>query len=386
MLAACLIALAAFALLLITERALLRYARKRFSLVIHVNGTRGKSTVTRMIHALFVRQGMAAYGKTTGSAARFLLPDGREKPVLRLGPANVREQRNMMIYSAFFGKERNKVLVFECNAIDAELQHLSMKWLRPDITVITNAREDHVQELGNAAQIAEAFANAIPDNSVLVTSDIKYAGLWEAAAKQKNLTLKIVHPDEMEQMPLCSGFPENTACVLGVADHLGINRNMALTAVTDHNPDAGAFKIYSWKHLTQNIIFADARAANDIESTNRLISHTFGVLKPVKNFQRVLLLVNREDRPDRTRDFLQFVINRENFFEFYFCLGHAPLLFRKKIKNEKIKCFFIKDMDEFEMHMKKIPAEEILIFGVGNFGGKGILVNKWLADKEKKVI
>ncbi|HPG96753.1 MAG TPA: poly-gamma-glutamate synthase PgsB, partial [Rectinema sp.] len=42
---------------------------------ILVNGTRGKSTVTRLIAAGLAAGGLRVYAKTTGSAARIILPD-----------------------------------------------------------------------------------------------------------------------------------------------------------------------------------------------------------------------------------------------------------------------------------------------------------------------
>jgi len=59
---------------------------------VHVNGIRGKSTTTRYIAAVFREQGYRTFGKTTGSAARILLPDGSETSVRRKGMANVNEQ------------------------------------------------------------------------------------------------------------------------------------------------------------------------------------------------------------------------------------------------------------------------------------------------------
>ena len=46
---------------------------------ILVNGTRGKSTVTRLIAAGLAAGGLRVYAKTTGSAARIILPDLRER-------------------------------------------------------------------------------------------------------------------------------------------------------------------------------------------------------------------------------------------------------------------------------------------------------------------
>jgi len=371
-----------FIAFLIVEHSLLRYARKQFALVIHVNGTRGKSTVTRMLHALLRDQGMAAFAKTTGSKARFLLPDGTEKPVWRLGPANVREQRNMMIISAFSVKPQKRALVFECNAVNKELQSVSMKWLKPDITVITNVREDHVQELGKVEQAASAFASAIPEGSVLVTSEGNFRETWEAAAVQKKLRYIYVGPEEAGN---CA-FPENTACVLGVADYLGIDRTKALESVAKHVPDAGAFGVYSWKTSSTSVLFADARAANDVESTDRLIAAAFRAAKLDENAKRILLLINREDRPERTWGFLQYIIgqNSEVCFDQYLCLGHVPLPFKMLLKREGLNYKIIRRIKDLDSELEKIREHTVFISGAGNYGGAGMLITQWLEKKRRE--
>ena len=394
-------ALAVLALFLIGERVLLWCARKRFALVIHVNGTRGKSTVTRMIHALLRHQGMEVFGKTTGSAARLLLPDGTEKSIPRFGPANIREQRNVMIMSAFrgmltSGKRQNRALVFECNAVQEELQYISMKWLKPDITVITNVREDHVQELGNAEQAARIFAAAVPENSALVTSEGGFIDIWEAAAKQKKIRLLYVNP----RKAVNSAFPENTACVLGIADCLGIDRDAALKSIRYFRPDAGAFAVYSWKNVKskeavpkteileqppRQVFFADARAANDTESTSRLSAAALRIIKPGDAW-RILLLINREDRPDRSELFTRYIIqrNKESCFDEYLCFGHAPLSFRATMKREKINCGVLRSVNDLERILTQISGQTVYIFGVGNFGGKGHELTQWLKTKRRQ--
>ncbi len=54
-------------------------------LKIHVNGTRGKSTVTRLIAAGLRQASLPTVAKTTGSAARLIYPDGSETSWPRRG-------------------------------------------------------------------------------------------------------------------------------------------------------------------------------------------------------------------------------------------------------------------------------------------------------------
>jgi len=50
---------------------------------IHINGIRGKSSVTRLIGQILTEAKIKTYTKTTGSAARLIDHEGRETPIKR---------------------------------------------------------------------------------------------------------------------------------------------------------------------------------------------------------------------------------------------------------------------------------------------------------------
>src|SRR5438132_333371 len=62
---------------------------------IHVAGTRGKSTTTRLIAAGLRAGGRRVLAKTTGAQPRLILPNGSEEIWPRRGPASVREQARL---------------------------------------------------------------------------------------------------------------------------------------------------------------------------------------------------------------------------------------------------------------------------------------------------
>src|SRR6476660_4712029 len=74
------------------EAVLHRRSLKRIPIRIHVNGTRGKSSVTRLIAAGLRAGGIPTCAKTTGTLPRMILPDGSEYPVYRPSTPNVLEQ------------------------------------------------------------------------------------------------------------------------------------------------------------------------------------------------------------------------------------------------------------------------------------------------------
>src|SRR5258707_3853572 len=84
---------------------------------IHVAGTRGKSTTTRLIAAGLRAGGRRVMAKTTGSQPRLILPDGSEEIWPRRGPAAVREQMRLFARAARSGAD---TVLVECLAIRPE--------------------------------------------------------------------------------------------------------------------------------------------------------------------------------------------------------------------------------------------------------------------------
>src|SRR4051795_2204004 len=113
----------------------------RIPVRVLVNGIRGKSSITRLTAGALRGGGLRVVAKTTGSAARYIHPDGSEEPVYRkFGIANVVEQIGIVRRAA---AERPDVLVIECMAVQPALQEVNQeKLIRSTIGVLSNVRED----------------------------------------------------------------------------------------------------------------------------------------------------------------------------------------------------------------------------------------------------
>src|SRR3954467_14118700 len=112
-----------------------------------INGIRGKSSLTRLCAGALRSGGVVTAAKTTGTAARFIHPDGSEEPVYRrFEIANVAEQVGIVRRAAAY---HPGALVVECMAVQPDLQEISQtKLVRSTIGVISNVRMDHVAEMG----------------------------------------------------------------------------------------------------------------------------------------------------------------------------------------------------------------------------------------------
>jgi len=113
---------------------------------IHVNGTRGKSSVTRLIAAGLRAGGLRTFAKTTGTAPRVIDMEGKDRIIHRLRLPSIGEQVRLM---SFFSKEKPDAMVMECMAVQPQYQWIAEhQMIQSQIGVITNTRPDHLEEMG----------------------------------------------------------------------------------------------------------------------------------------------------------------------------------------------------------------------------------------------
>lgn len=239
----------------------------RFSLRIHVNGTRGKSGVTRLIAAGLRSGGKKVFAKTTGTEARKILPDGSEVPLKRRGPANIRENIGLVREAASLGAD---TLVFECMALQPDLQKFcEQRLLKSHIGVITNIRADHEDVMGKGLQnIAAALSNTIPQQGVLVTTRAA-APLLEPHLQgtQMFVTGETAVPAEALQGFPYEVVPENLALALKVCELAGVPQELALAGMRSAAPDPGNLHLTHIAVAGKKVRLVDALAANDPDST-----------------------------------------------------------------------------------------------------------------------
>jgi len=281
-----------------------RRALRAIPVRIHVAGTRGKSTTTRLIAAALRAGGHKVVAKTTGTEPRLILPDGREEAWPRRGPASVREQIRFVARAAELGAD---TIVAECMAIRPELVFASERHLiEATTTVITNARADHLEDIGESPEAsAQALTWSVCTNGKLVVSMEAASPALMARAKALGTTVSIV--DIAGLTPI----EADRALALAVCAAHGISPEVAGPAMAAATPDPASFLERTLDVDGRNVRFANAFSCNDVAS--------LALLWPtVQAGERPVVLLNaRRDRPLRTQRFLAFLATQVP----------APLLF-----------------------------------------------------------
>ena len=303
--------LAVLLLLGVCERLARDRSRRAVPIRIHINGTRGKSTVTRLIWGALLEAGIPAAAKTTGTAARLLLPDGTERRVPRHAPASIREQLWLLRQARRAGA---RAVVAECMAVEPELQWISERqMLSATIGVITNVRSDHTDVMGRTLeQGAASLANTTPTAGVLVVGDRRHLPLFERRAARMGTRVVSLAADEPEDGALRTWELENRALALAVTRELGIPDKVALDGMRRAAHDPGAFKTGTMAIGGRSVAFIDATAANDPESLALLLTGTASSQRPPTNAlpadsedpaNQMVVYNHREDRAERLRVF-----------------------------------------------------------------------------------
>ena len=272
-----------------------RRALRNIPIRIHLAGTRGKSTTARLIAAGLRAGGRRVVAKTTGSQPRVILPDGSEELWPRRGPAAVGEQARLIARAA---RLRADAVVAECMAIRKEMIWASDAFLiAPTAAVITNARADHFEDIGEAQDgMADALHAAVPHGGRLIVAAEADSAALRAAAAARGTEVTVL--DTSGLAPLAA----NRALALAVCEAQGVPAAIAGPAMDAAAPDPDGFFERALTIEGKRVRFANAFACNDIDSLARL----WPTIDPGAGAP-VVLLNARRDRPLRTRRFVEFL-------------------------------------------------------------------------------
>jgi poly-gamma-glutamate synthase PgsB/CapB len=347
---------------------------------VHVNGTRGKSSVTRLIAAALRAAGVRTCAKTTGTLARMILPDGHEVPVFRPSRPNVIEQLRIVRTAADLGAE---ALVVECMAVQPELQWVSEgRFLHATHGVITNARADHLEQMGPTEEdVAWALCGMVPLRGKLFTAERRRLDVLRSAALDRGSTLVAV--DEAaaarvtaEELGAFSygEHADNVALALAVAEDLGVSREVALRGMQSASPDPGALTEHVIEFFGRRIVFVNGFAANDPESTAHIWSMAWARHPEAR--PRIAVFNCRADRVERSVQ-LGRAYPTWPQAEHVVLIGSGTWLFARAAVEaglDPARLVFAEDLDVariFEAIISRV-GRNALVMGMGNIGGPGL--------------
>jgi poly-gamma-glutamate synthase PgsB/CapB len=383
-----LVFLVAVVILLSVEHAHHRQSLERIPVRIHVNGTRGKSSVTRLVAAGLRAGGKRTCAKTTGTLARMIFPDGREFPVFRPSRANVLEQLRIVRKAA---EAKAEILVIECMAVQPILQALcEEKFVRATHGVITNARPDHLDVMGPGEEdVAQALAATVPVKGALFTAEQKHLAVFQAAAQDRGATVSAVTEDEVAAITAedLAGFKylehaENLALALKVCAALGVERATALQGMWSARPDPGVLTAHRLDFFGRHLVFVNAFAANDPDSTERIWRKVTAQFPA----QRRVALVNcRADRPDRSRQLGEACVGWGEA-DHYVLIGSGTYIFAKEaIRNGldpgRITYAEERRIEEIFEVIIDLSGDSALIIGIANIGGQGLELARFFKNR-----
>ncbi len=419
---------------LVVERVRLEWDRAAVPLRIAVTGSRGKTTVARLLAAVLREDGRKVLAKTTGSEARIIFPDGAETEVHRLGAPSVLEQRKLLARGARLGVD---AVVAEVMSVHPEAHRVeSRRILVPHLVLVTNFRVDHSAAQGDTREsVARVLALDVPPGgralvpeeeweTVFAEEVGKGGGMVErvpagaGAGGIRGAAPPVVVPAEAP-VPApgpapalrasagtparpgaggdCLDFGPNLDLVWAAARSLGIGDETIWAGVCRARGDIGTLRV--WRYPRADGLppwrVANAFAANEPESTLRIYD-----LVGADPATCVGLLALRPDRGDRTVQWIEALASGflERFRRVYVHGLHAHALQRRLRKAEARtaaagvtggragppgpdRVVILGDEPPHRIMQAILEAEGAepgLLFGFGNIAGVGeSLVRHW---------
>ena len=355
---------------------------------IHVNGTRGKSSVTRLIGAALREGGIKTITKVTGTYPRLVLEDGCEVEIYRKTEPNIIEQLSIVKLAA---QRKAQAIVMECMAIQPQYQLITeTKMMHSTIGLITNVRLDHVEVMGyTLPEIANVLGKTIPRNQHFFTTEDQTLNQLEKISKKQKTVLHLankdsVTDDEMNNFNYLE-HKENVALALSVCEHLGIERNVALNGMFKALPDAGVLKLSKVNVYGKSINFYNAFAANDPQSTLLIwnqIKEEIGL-----NELKIILLNTRKDRLDRAKQLTGMVGKQFNDeYDYLILIGESSevvesLAAGSGVKRNKILNLGWTEPEAVFEAVLACTEKKSTVLAIGNMGAMGADVAEYFENR-----
>ena len=351
---------------------------------IHVNGSRGKSSVTRLIAAGLRAGGLKTIAKTTGTAPRIIDQKGIDRIIHRLRSASIGEQVRLL---RNFSKQKPDAIVIECMAVNPQYQWIAeQKMIKSTISVMTNVRPDHLDEMGYSIyENAMSLSNTIPFNGDFVTIlenneidkgnlDCDITNLFSKISKirKTNFHQAVSSKISNEYMSRFSYIEhrDNVALALKVCELSGIDKDIALDGMLKTIPDPGATVVWNLNCNGTKNYFINLLAANDPSSTYNIYNQLYNY---IGNSPICIFLNTREDRRYRTNQLLSLIFNKIKPNGLIIRGDNLPSVYFEYVKNNTdiTTCIIPNKVEVTDLITEFSNYKDHYILGIGNMVGWG---------------
>jgi poly-gamma-glutamate synthase PgsB/CapB len=354
--------------------------QERIPLRVMVTGTRGKTSVARLLASVLREDGWRVLAKTTGSEAALVLPDGRERSIRRRGQPSILEQIAVVGLGA---RMKVDALVVESMAVHAEnLRVEGRRLLRPHLVLVTNLRVDHVEAQGDSREtVGKVIGSGVPKGARVLIPIAEWGEGLAMAAKEAGGSLLKVEGSEGERAEVDQLFGANIDLVRAASELLGVGDEVVDRGIETARGDVGLLRAWSYPRTggTESWRVVNAFAANDPESTFLALDQVTGggriSEKPIG------LLNLRADRGDRTLLWVEALKDggAARFSHLYLSGLHARAMVRRLEGPDGPSVEVLPRMEAPKvMAMLTKRSEAGVLFGFGNIGGLGEeMVRHW---------
>ena len=345
----------------IIENALHRNRLARIPVRILVNGTRGKTSVSKIIVSALNHNGIKTIGRTTGSEASILLPDGTTMPFKRKFSPRITE---IITFVRHCSVNNFECMVVECMALGAENQHVfSDRLLRPTHIAITNSHVDHIPEIGATEdETMWTLSRCLyPNSEVFCTEDG-----YEKYCKQAKSHFRRVLVRDYEGKMIESMIPvhnSNLSIAIDICNELGVSEEKVVEAVHTVVPDIGLVTHVPGRSGSICIMNF---AVNDVFNMKKAVVDTS--MKYGPNRKLCIIYNNRSDREYRLLHMRSIFAEHANLISHVYCIGD----YREKISRFFMKRCGVKASAENDKTMYDIiqtAKEDTVFLGLGNIKG-----------------
>lgn len=372
--------LSAFVLFLSVESYVYSRRLKQVPVRITVTGTRGKTSVVRLLASVLRADGRRVLAKTTGSEARYIMPDGSEEEIRRHGNISIIEQKKLINRAL-----NNNVdyLLTEIMSINPENHFVEThKLLKPHISILTNFRSDHTEAIeNNFNNNSDLFLNDVyPGSRVFIHKSENNQSFSRGVRERKSELFEAEKESAgspfFYEKSMKHHFTDNLELVSAVSQYLKISDKAIYDGIQSAVMDIGKLEIFKLSFADKNIFYINSFAANDPVSSIKVIEKTLDMLN-ISDPQIYGLLSLRHDRGGRTKQWLDYLLSEDAVsFRAIFVSGRHSSIFTRRLPS----ALKLKETNPQEIcRIINMSVENnSIVFGLANIKGLAVeLLRYW---------